>query len=187
MQQFLEDSTYIDWKHPAIVAKALELSAACASDEEIAKKCFEFVRDDIKHSWDYKLNPVTCKASDVLRFSTGYCYAKSHLLAALLRANGIPTALCYQRLTITNQPPYCLHGLNGIYLKEHGWYRVDARGNKAGVNAEFCPPMEQLAFPIVRSGEEDLAELYSQPYPSVIQALTRYLTIEQVFENLPDL
>jgi len=36
------------------------------------------------------MNPVTCKASDVLIYGTGYCYAKSHLLAALLRANAIP-------------------------------------------------------------------------------------------------
>lgn len=128
---------------------------------------------------------MTCKASDTLLFVTGYCYAKSHLLPALLRANGIPTALCYQRLTITTQPPYCLHGLNALYLKEHGWYRVDARGNKTGVNAEFCPPMEQLAFAIVRDGEEDFTELYSKPHPSVIDTLTRYQTIEQVFDNLP--
>ena len=26
-------------------------------------------------------------------------------------------------------PPYCLHGLNAVFLPEHGWYRVDPRGN----------------------------------------------------------
>lgn len=26
-------------------------------------------------------NPVTCRASEVLVHGTGYCYAKSHLLA----------------------------------------------------------------------------------------------------------
>ena len=39
---------------------------------------------------------------------------------------------------------YCLHGLNWIYLKEFGWYRVDARGNKEGVNAQFNPLYEKL-------------------------------------------
>ncbi len=76
MQQFLECSTYIDWEHPLIISKALELSAECSSDEDIAKKCFVFVPDEIKHSWDYKLNPVTCKASDVLQFGTGYVMPK---------------------------------------------------------------------------------------------------------------
>jgi len=39
---------------------------------------------------------VTCSASEVLREGTGICFAKSHLLAALLRAVGIPAGLCYQ-------------------------------------------------------------------------------------------
>jgi len=98
MNEYLDSSRFIDWKQPLLRAKAAELAAGCVSDEAIAKRCFEFVRDGIKHSWDYRLNPVTCKASDVLIHGTGYCYAKSHLLAALLRANQIPAGLCYQRL-----------------------------------------------------------------------------------------
>ncbi|OGT42131.1 MAG: Cro/Cl family transcriptional regulator, partial [Gallionellales bacterium RIFOXYD2_FULL_52_7] len=130
---FLSDSEYIDWKHSAILNKAAELAVGNSGDEAIARRCFEFVRDTIKHSWDYRMNPVTCKASDVLMYGTGYCYAKSHLLAALLRANGIPAGLCYQRLAVgTEGPPFCLHGLNAVYLEQHGWYRIDARGNKPG-------------------------------------------------------
>lgn len=187
MDQYLENSEYIDWQHPLVTTKALQISAGLNSDESIAKSCFEFVRDEIKHSWDFQLNPVTCKASDVLQYGTGYCYAKSHLLAALLRANGIPAGLCYQRLTITDKPPYCLHGLNAVYLKSHGWYRLDARGNKAGVNAEFCPPMEMLAYPILEIGERYLPDIWSTPIPAVIRALTIYETVEQVYANLPDI
>ena len=187
MEQYLENSEFIDWHSPLVFEKALQLASMCVSEEEIAKNCFEFVRDEIKHSLDYRLNPVTCNASDVLNYGTGYCYAKSHLLAALLRANKIPAGLCYQRLTITDKPPYCLHGLNSIYLKQHGWYRLDARGNKAGVNAEFCPPKERLAFPIVDSGERDLSEVLSKPHQVVIKVLNNYKTVAQVYENLPDI
>lgn len=186
MKKYLEASEYIDWENPAILSKAKELSQGISSHEEIAKKCFEFVRDEIKHSWDYKLNPVTCKASDVLAHRTGYCYAKSHLLAALLRANKIPTGLCYQRLTITDAPPFCLHGLNAVYLDKYGWYRIDARGNKEGVSAEFCPPIEKLAFPIIKKEEADLPEIWSEPLAVVIQALTQNNTVQAVAENLPD-
>lgn len=187
MKRYLEKSEYIDWHHPQITQKAAQLAKDCLSEEEIAQQCFEFVRDEIKHSWDFKLNPVTCKASDVLLHGTGYCYAKSHLLAALLRANGIPAGLCYQRLTITDQPPYCLHGLNAIYLKQYGWYRVDPRGNKAGIDAEFCPPLEKLAFPLITSEEMDLPEIWSQPRPEVINALTTFNNVELVLANLPDI
>ena len=187
MQQYLESSEFIDWKHPAITQKAAELAENCTSDEAVVKKCFEFVRDSVKHSWDYRQNPVTCTASDVLFYGTGYCYAKSHLLAALLRASGIPAGLCYQRLTIeTNGPPYCLHGLNAVYLKQHGWYRMDARGNKPGVSAEFAPPIEKLAFSITDSLERDFPEIWAEPLPSVVKVLTKSATVEQVFQNLPD-
>ena len=188
MQQYLESSQYIDWQQPEVLNKAKILAGDANDKEQIAKACFTFVRDEIKHSWDYQLNPVTCMASDVLKYGAGYCYAKSHLLAALLRANEIPAGLCYQRLTISDdKPPFCLHGLNAIYLEQYGWYRVDARENKSGVIAEFMPPIEKLAFPIVTDGEIDLPEIWAQPLPVVIEALENGTDYLQVSENLPDI
>lgn len=186
MKKYLSPSYYIDSDHPRIIAKAQQLAMGNSSDEAVAASCFAFVRDEVRHSWDYRMNPVTCKASDVLHFGTGYCYAKSHLLAALLRANGVAAGLCYQRLTVTDQPPFCLHGLNAIYLARHGWYRVDARGNKEGIAAEFCPPVERLAFALVSDGECDLPEVWAEPHPSVIDVLEGHNTVDQVYAHLPD-
>ena len=188
MNAYLAATTTIDSDHPAVAAKAKQLAANCAGEEAVIRSCFEFVRDHINHSWDFKRNPVTCKASDVLHHKTGYCYAKSHLLAALLRANSIPAGLCYQRLSVeTSGPPYCLHGLNAVYLKQHGWYRIDPRGNKPGVQAEFTPPVERLAFPLLRDDECNLPEIWPEPLPVVVQALTRYQSVEEVAANLPDI
>ena len=188
LDKYLSSSTFIDWDHPSVVAKAKELSRGTGSYAEIAKNCFEYVRDTIKHSSDYGLNPVTCKASDVLEHKTGYCYAKSHLLAALVRANGVPAGLCYQRLTIEgNQPPFCLHGLNAVYLPDIGWYRIDARGNRPGVEALFAPPIEKLAFPIIVEGESDMPEIWSEPLPEVIRVLTSSVSFQEVADNLPDI
>ncbi|MFN3153046.1 transglutaminase-like domain-containing protein [Bremerella sp.] len=188
MHQYLESSEHIDWNAPEVSSKAKSLAFGAVAPENVAENCFVFVRDQIKHSWDYECNPVTCKASEVLKYGTGYCYAKSHLLAALLRANGIPAGLCYQRLTISNdRPPYCLHGLNAVYLKDHGWYRLDARGNKEGVSAEFCPPVERLAFPIVSVGEADLPEIWASPIEPVIELLQTRKTYQEVANNLPDI
>jgi transglutaminase-like putative cysteine protease len=122
-----------------------------------------------------------------LEHATGYCYAKSHLLAALLRANAIPAGLCYQRLSLDGEgAPYCLHGLNAVWLSEHGWYRIDARGNKPGVDAQFLPPLERLAFSINESLEADLPEIWPEPLPVVTKVLTESATIEVVYANLPD-
>jgi transglutaminase-like putative cysteine protease len=188
MKAYLEPSRYINWQHPDILAKAEMLSRNLERKEDIAKTCFIFVRNEIRHSLDYKLNPVTCSASEVLHHGTGYCFAKSHLLAALLRANAIPAGLCYQRLTSRRDTPeFCLHGLNAIHLEEHGWYRVDARGNKPGVQAEFDPPTEQLAFPIVTTGEADLPEIWAEPLDIIINVLKNGKDYQHVLENLPDI
>lgn len=188
LQPYLAESFYIDWQQPAILKQAQLLAANKSNTLDIARACFEFVRDEIKHSADYRLNPVTCKASDVLKYQTGYCYAKSHLLAALLRANHIPAGLCYQRLLIDDsaESGYCLHGLNAIYLENYGWYRVDARGNKAGINAQFCPPHEQLAFALNHPQEQDITGIWAEPLADVIHTLTTYASYDLVLAHLPD-
>jgi len=187
MHPYLAQSKYIDFGHPAVAERAAALAKGTSGKTAIAQRCFEFVRDEIRHSWDFKQNPVTCRASDVLLHGTGYCYAKSHLLAALLRANHIPAGLCYQRLSVGESgPPYCLHGLNAVFLQEHGWYRIDARGNKAGVSADFCPPREVLAFPIREHNERDFPEIWPEPLPQITAALERHGDVSLVHANLPD-
>jgi transglutaminase-like putative cysteine protease len=186
MRQYLAATEIIDWDHASIRDLAALLEKESRSDRDTAKKCFEWVRDNIRHSCDYQLNPVTCRASGVLEHKTGYCYAKSHLLAALLRANGIPAGFCYQRLSRDGAgAPYCLHGLNAVYLEEYGWYRIDARGNKPGVEALFCPPHEKLAFEAALEKEKDLPEIWAEPLSLVVDTLKRCKTYEDVYNNLP--
>ena len=187
MEPFLRATEIIDWNNPSVRSKALELTRGASSDVEIVRRCFEWVRDKVLHSSDYKRNPVTCAASEVLAAGTGYCYAKSHLLAALLRANGIPAGFCYQRLSTDDRGAlYSLHGLNAVYLAEFGWYRVDSRGNKPGVNAQFCPPEERLAFSLNFPEERNFPEILPEPLSVVVNALRTYSTWDQVYRNLPD-
>ena len=185
--EYLQTTEVIDWQHPEILTLAQTLAQSRDSVETIAQSCFEWVRDQIHHSSDNQLNPVTCRASDVLEHKTGYCYAKSHLLAALLRANAIPAGFCYQRLSIDdNGPPYSLHGLNAVYLPDIGWYRIDPRGNKPGVNAQFTPPTEHLAYSIRFPGEANFPQILANPLPVVTKALQTHTTWDQLLSNLPD-
>ncbi|MEM0980554.1 MAG: transglutaminase family protein [Cyanobacteria bacterium P01_H01_bin.58] len=188
MQAYLQATSIIDWQHPAVLERARTLAEGCASQTAIARACFVWVRDAIAHSVDYQMNPLTCRASAVLQHHTGYCYAKSHLLAALLRANNIPAGFCYQRLSVGDQgAPYCLHGLNAVYLPEWGWYRVDARGNKADVDAQFTPPQEKLAFTLQLPEEADYPTIFAEPLPIVVEALQRANTWDEMLRHLPDL
>ena len=187
LSQFLAASAVIDWGHPAVMALAAELRSDDEHEYETARRCFEWVRDNVKHSADFGMTELTCHASHVLVARTGFCYAKSHLLAALLRANQIPTGFCYQRLSIDGDgPPFCLHGLNAIHLPKDGWYRVDARGDKSGVETDFSPPVEKLAFSITLPGELDLPEIWAEPLPVVVNALRAYENVAGLAENLPD-
>ena len=187
MQPFLCATEIIDFHESAVWSTAKAFAKDTRSDTEIARNCFAFVCDEIRHSGDHRDDVTTCKASEVLRYQTGWCYAKSHLLAALLRANGIPAGFCYQRLSCSEyrEGIYCLHGLNWIYLKAYGWYRVDARGNKEGVDAQFDPPYEKLAF-VPAEGEFDLMEKLSDPLDVVVDALQRHGSYAEMVENFPD-
>ncbi len=187
-RDYLGASRHIDFGNPEVRATAHRLAARGGSRQDIARACFEFVRDEIAHSADVRRGPVTCSASSVLRTGVGFCYAKSHLLAALLRANGIPAGLCYQRLATGDaRAPYCLHGLNAVWLDHIGWYRIDPRGNKPGVDARFDPPREALAFSLGDDpGEADLPGIWVEPLPVVVEVLTRSASFEEVLAGLPD-
>jgi transglutaminase-like putative cysteine protease len=185
---YLRSTDIIDWHHPAVAAKARELAAGLTDPAAIAKRCFEWVRDEIKHTVDHALTVVTCSASEVLEHGSGYCYAKSHLLAALLRANGVPAGLCYQRLSLDEDGArLCLHGLNAVLLPDIGWFRIDARGNKSGIDAQFSPPEECVAFSVGLPGEADLPEVFADPLPVVVEALRQHHSATELGDHLPDL
>ncbi len=187
MNEFLEPTPVIDSASAVIVAAAAEIAGDATSDEEIALRCFLWVRDCVRHSSDHQISVVTCTASDVLRHRAGFCYAKSHLLTALLRAHGVPAALCYQRLSRDSAGSvFCLHGLVAVHLQRHGWYRIDPRGNRGDITTDFCPPVERLAYTPRLPGEMNVAGRFSDALPCVVSALQRWPTSEAVSKNLPD-
>lgn len=173
--RYLAFSRYIDGDAPAVRRKAEELRAGAADDVALIREAFHFVRDGIAHSWDAQDQRVTATASEVLREGVGICWAKANLLAALLRASGIPAGICYQRLTLGDTPDtgYCLHALNAVYVGSLGrWIRLDARGNKPGVQAEFSLEEERLAFPVrPECGEEDDGRVFAEPAPITMKVL----------------
>lgn len=185
LNTYLEKSPFIDFDHPSIQDLIEQREWRRLDEVSQAKAVFEFVRDEIRHSFDANDTVVTCAASDVLAQQTGLCYAKSHLVAALLRLMGVPTGFCYQKLILFEDPEdgYCLHGLNAVYLQRN-WVRFDARGNKPGIDAQFSLAGEQLAFPIrPELGEIDFPEVFAEPATSVIQCLTNAQNCDQLYRH----
>lgn len=179
IEEYLASGQYVDFRATAIRDKAMELFADVWEGEARIAAAFTFVRDAIRHSGDIGSRRVTRTAPEVLTAGEGICMAKAHLLAALLRCGGVPTGLCYQRLLVDDDPEngYCLHGLNAVYLQaKQCWLRIDARGNKPGVDAQFEPNRgERIAYPARKElGEFDYPSLYIEPPAVLASALERY-------------
>ena len=188
LADYLTCTPIIDWDTPAIIAQTAAVTRGLRDDVAKARALFEWVRDAIHHSWDIGTDVVTCAASEVLQQRTGLCYAKSHLLAAMLRCTGIPAGFCYQ--VFRRHPPYhgfALHGLTGLYLPSLArWVWVDARGNTGTIAAQFSLTAEQLAFPIERHLGEFLYEtIYTDPAPEVVAVLRGFTSLHALWPYLP--
>ena len=182
-REFLASTDVVDWYHPDVQTAAWFLGGRRdRSASKIAKRCFEWVRDEIQHCMDFQRTEVTCRASEVLTHGTGFCYAKSHLLAAVCArmASRPASAINVFRSTAPASHSVCTDSMPSG-LPDHGWYRVDARGNKAGRDVlEFDPPHEQLAFATQLPGERMLPEILAEPLPSVVDVLRQHSTVAAV-------
>ena len=189
MDEYLKKNDVVNYENANIIQLADSLWSNADSDVEYIKKAYEFVRDNISHSADINEDMLTCSASEVLAEGHGICFAKSHLLAALLRCKSIPTGFCYQKLILDDEtaPILIYHGLNGVYIKEYKmWIRLDARGNKEGVDAQFSLESEQLAFPIrAEKGEEDGFVIYPDPDIKILEKFKNNKTRTGLWDDLP--
>jgi len=179
----------IQFQTPLVQEKIQLIKSRASNDRDRAQLAFEIARDEVSHSFDTKEEHITINAEDVLEHKEGICFAKSHLLATLLRGMGIPTGFCYQRVLRkgTIESGYALHGLNAVYLPDTGWFRLDPRGNKPGINSQFTIEKEQLAYPIrVELGEVDYPQVLFAPLPSVIEAMHASKNCEELFYKRPE-
>ena len=177
----------IQFNSPLIQKQIKVITSQTKSLKERAKLAFEFTRDEIQHSFDSETcKLVTINAEETIKLKEGICFAKSHVLASLLRGMNIPAGFCYQR---KNNPiaGYVMHGLNAIYLEDTGWFRVDPRGNKLGIDSQFTTDVEHLAYSIDTSkGEVDYPDVFAEPLPEIITAMQNSANVHELFYNRPE-
>lgn len=189
IEEYLKCDNVIDYDNENVAELSDALSQKADHELDFIQAAYEFVRDHILHSADIGEDKITCTASEVLRAGHGICFAKSHLLAALLRSKSVPAGFCYQKLILDDEtaPVLICHGLNGVYSRDcKKWFRLDARGNKEGVNAQFSVETEQLAFAVrPEMGEEDNFIVYPDPDTLVLEKLKKYGTRTELWNDLP--
>ena len=66
------------------------------------------------------------------------------------------------------------------------WYRLDARGNREGIDAQFSIDEEKLAFSVSQSGETNYPEIYSKPLDAVIIVFDGVKTVDELMKKIPD-
>ncbi len=188
MTEFLRETLYIDYSAPNIQTKAAELFRDANDDVEKARIAYEFVRDEIPHTFDISATTITAKASDVLQNKTGICHAKANLLAALLRSHGIPTGFRFQHLTLWDDDSkgYCVHCYNAVWLG-NAWVELDARGNTNGKNAQFSLVEPKLAFPCrPQYREYHWSGIYHSSHAETMSMLDQSCSIDDILSNIPD-
>ena len=98
--------------------------------------------------------------------------------------NGIPSGISYQKLTRADdtREGYIIHALNTVYIKDlNKRIRLDARGNKATVNAQFSMEKEKLAFTVW----PELTEIdYKDNNPDLDKRLIEILHTVDVVMNI---
>jgi transglutaminase-like putative cysteine protease len=184
IDRYLASSEIINFEDPDIQKTAMMLSKGTENEIQLIKTVYEFVRDNISHSMDIGNNNVTYKAADVLKYKHGLCFAKSHLLAAVLRFLEIPTGFCYQKLEFDGG--FGLHGLNAVFIESlDKWIRLDARGNENGINAQFNIDKELLAYsPRKEEGEVDFPIIHAEPDRRVMEILSRSNDFNEALERI---
>ena len=168
---FLRDSMWVDYHHPSVLACACRLWAPDQSEKRVLQATFEFVRDEIRHSFDAGLTDRPFRASEVLQAGHGICFAKANLFAALLRSNGIAVGFAYQSLVFDSKvsDEQTLHGFNVVYLKgQQRWCLLDARGDNEMLQTPFVYGDDCLAFDVdSNKGEQIYLQRYVEPVPAV--------------------
>jgi len=189
LAEYMAADKQVDFMHPAIDAKAKELLGGIPDEIGKAKAAYEFVKNEIRHSFDFGSDRITKTATDVLLYKEGICYSKTMLLAALLRHEGFAVGFCYQRIALSDMPDsgYFLHAMNIVYFQSLGkWVRLDCRGGENS-SASFDIENESLTYKVRPEYDEiDFPTVFSKPLRSTIDSLEASSTCaELMHKHLP--
>lgn len=149
----LEATFFLDHDHASVRDFTQHVIAGASSPRERASLLFAAVRDQIWYDpYSVSEDPEHYRASHVLQAGRAYCVPKAVLLAAVLRAAGIPTRLGFADVRNHLQTDTLRAVMGGTDLfVYHGYCSayIDRRWLKAtpAFNVELCerfgvPPVE---------------------------------------------
>lgn len=185
MLNYLQPTFFIDSDHPGVKEYALKYTSDLRAAEDKAIKLFEAVRDDFFYNpYELNLTKEGLKASNLLGRKSGYCIEKAILLAAALRAIGIPSRLFFGNVrnhiateklkAILKTDVMVFHGSTEIFL-HNKWIKVTPAFNK-----ELCVKLN--VTPLVFNGNDDAI---FQEFDNGKRHFMEYLEQHGSFEDFP--
>lgn len=159
METYLRSTYFLDLDSKTVRELAQSLTSTERTDTDNAVSLFYWVRDKIQYDvYNVSHDPADFKASAVIKKKSGWCVPKAVVLAALVRAAGIPSRLHFadiQNFQITDKTREMLktdifyyHGYTEIYLDKK-WMKATP-----AFNIELCEKMghKVVAFDGVSHG-----------------------------------
>lgn len=151
-EEYLRPTEFIDSDSPEIRDFAQKAVGDATTPKDKAVILYFAVRDGIYYD-PYRIDPSpnAYKASNILRQGYGYCVAKAVVLAAVLRAQGIPCRLHFadvrnhlttERLKkMMKTDTFYYHGYNDIWLDGH-WIKVTPAFNLSLCEKSKVKPLD---------------------------------------------
>jgi len=140
MERYLDSTWYLDHDHPDVAALARSTCLGCETDVDRAVRLFEAVRDGIRYTVKVDLaDPAAYRASATLARKDGFCVPKSILLAAVLRAVGVPSRLHFADLRNRLVPDDLKAMMRTDVFVFHGYVEAFLEGQWRKATPSFDP------------------------------------------------
>ncbi|MGQ9483537.1 MAG: transglutaminase-like domain-containing protein [Desulfosoma sp.] len=185
MQQYLEPTAILDWKHPRVLEFSRQAVGKAKDAVEKAVRLYEAVRDQIRYDpYSPFYRPEHYQASEVLRRGRSFCIPKAGLLCALARSHGIPARVGFatvknhlatkQLLEYLGSNLFVFHGYTDLFLQGR-WVKATPAFNK-----ELC--LRHGIDPLTFDGLKD--SLF-HPYNKQQQKFMEYVAYHGEYADIP--
>ncbi len=132
---FLVPSVVVSYgKKSDVVTLSHEITQHASTDLEVIQQIYFWVQDNISYDTEKAKKVQTGELTNyvpnlkkILESRSGICYDYASLVAAMLRANGIPCKMVFGDVKTDDSGTTIMHAWNMIWTEEDGWIAVDIK------------------------------------------------------------
>jgi len=185
MSEYLSAGRFIDSDAANVIQFAQEAAAGARDDADRVTRLYHAVRDGIVYDPYVDLSdPANFRASGVLAAKRGFCIGKAALLAATVRALGIPARVGYADVRNHLTSPRLYEKIKTDVFTWHSYADIQLDGQWAKATPAFDLALCQRAGvkPLDFDGTED--SLF-QPYDTSGRRHMEYLKDRGTYADVP--